>query len=78
MDFFGPVFLDKSFLRGIRRRMPSKFLRSTMDIVIYVFQSCDDKFAGNPEFCNTSILENAGRDTNGKRLRRGLEMLVVS
>ena len=49
-----------------------------MDIVIYVFHDYDDKFAGNPESCNTSVLENVGQDTNGKRLRRGPEMLVVS
>ena len=49
-----------------------------MDIVIYVLHDCDDKFAGNLESCNTSVLENAGRDTNRKQLRRGPEMLAVS
>ena len=48
-----------------------------MDIVIYVLQDYDDKSAGNLESGNTSVLENAARDTNGKRLRQGPEMLVV-
>ena len=78
MYFFDPVFHYKSFLRGLHHRMPSICLRSRMDIVIYVFQGCDDKFAGNLASCNTSVLENAGRDMNGKQLRRGPEMLAVS
>ena len=75
---FGLVFLYNSFLHGLHPRMSSKCLRSTMDNAIYMFQGRDDKFAGNLESCNISVLENAGRDTNGKRLRRGPEMLVVS
>lgn len=49
-----------------------------MDIVIYGYRDCDDKFADNPESCNTSAPEHADRDTSGKQLRRGPEMLVVS
>jgi len=47
------------------------------DIEVYGCHCCDDKFAGNQESYRISVPEYAGRDMNGKRLRRVLERLVV-